>query len=155
MFDQLLARLRQVGALAETFHERHLEAPFEFLHLMRHRRLRQVQFLRRRSETAAFNHFDERSELIEIEAAHGYTVVYCFHQNNHLARRSSFAKIGCRGSRQRQQVRLAWPSPLTWTTSTPISKPSGFWGSRSNAPLYPLPLLTSSPPASSPAQSSN
>ena len=40
MFDQLLARLCQVGALAETFHEGHLEAPFEFLHLMRHGRLR-------------------------------------------------------------------------------------------------------------------
>ncbi len=59
MFDQLLARLCQVGALAETFHEGHLEAPFEFLHLMRHGRLRQVQFLCRRSETAAFNHFDD------------------------------------------------------------------------------------------------
>jgi hypothetical protein len=40
MFDQLLARLCQVGAFAETFHEGHLEAPFEFLHLMRHGRLR-------------------------------------------------------------------------------------------------------------------
>ncbi len=39
--------------------EGHLEAPFEFLHLMRHGRLRQVQFLCRRSETAAFNHFDD------------------------------------------------------------------------------------------------
>src|SRR5262249_56234625 len=85
----------------------------------------------------------------------GITVVYCFHQNNHLARRSSFAKIGCRGSRQRQQVRLAWPSPLTWTTSTPISKPSGFWGSRSNGRVYPLALLTSSPTDSSPGESSN
>jgi hypothetical protein len=31
-----------------------------------------VQLPCRRSETAAFNHFDERSELIEIETAHGY-----------------------------------------------------------------------------------
>jgi len=30
------------------------------------------QFLCRRSETAAFNRFDKRSELIEIETAHGY-----------------------------------------------------------------------------------
>ncbi len=29
-----------VCALAETFHEGHLESPFKFLHLMRHGRLR-------------------------------------------------------------------------------------------------------------------
>jgi hypothetical protein len=31
MFDQFLARLSQVSTLSETFHECHLEAPFEFL----------------------------------------------------------------------------------------------------------------------------
>ena len=40
MFDQFLARLSQVSTLSETFHECHLEAPFEFLHLVRHCRLR-------------------------------------------------------------------------------------------------------------------
>src|SRR5215468_3474623 len=39
----------------------HLEAPFGFVHLMRHGRLRSVKFLCRRSETAAFNHLDESS----------------------------------------------------------------------------------------------
>src|SRR5258708_13538106 len=31
MFDQFLVRLSQVSTLSETFHECHLEAPFEFL----------------------------------------------------------------------------------------------------------------------------
>ena len=56
----------------------HLEALFEFVHLMRHGRLRSVKFLCRRSETAAFNHLDESSELIEIEAAHGYKCCLLF-----------------------------------------------------------------------------
>src|SRR5262249_23224502 len=56
----------------------HLEAPFGFVHLMRHGRLRSVKFLCRRSETAAFNHLDESSELIEIEAAHGYKCCLLF-----------------------------------------------------------------------------
>jgi hypothetical protein len=39
---------------------------------MRHGRLRQVQFFAAAVKLAAFNHFYECSELIEIEAAHGY-----------------------------------------------------------------------------------
>jgi hypothetical protein len=42
------------------------------------------QFLSRRSETAAFNHFDKRSELIEMRMA--INVVYCSYQNNDVAR---------------------------------------------------------------------
>src|SRR5215471_2866565 len=44
MFDQLLARLCQVGPLAKPLHQSHLEAPLQFLDLMRHRGLGQVQF---------------------------------------------------------------------------------------------------------------
>src|SRR2546430_2928528 len=78
VFDQFLARLRQIRPLAETLHEGHLEAPLQFLDLMRHRRLREVQFLGRRRKTAAFNHLYECPQLIEIEAAHYYKCCLLF-----------------------------------------------------------------------------
>jgi hypothetical protein len=68
--DQLLTGLREVGALAEALHQIHVETPLEFLHLMRHRRLRQIELFCRGGETAALDDLDEGSQLIEVEAAH-------------------------------------------------------------------------------------
>ena len=69
--EQLLAGLRQVGALAEALHQIHVETALELLHLMRYRRLRQIELFCRRGETAALDDLDEGPELIEIEASHG------------------------------------------------------------------------------------
>jgi hypothetical protein len=70
VLDQLLACLREMRALADSFHQSDVEPPFQLLHLMRHRRLRQVQLLGRRREAAACHDFNEGPELIEIETAH-------------------------------------------------------------------------------------
>jgi hypothetical protein len=70
VLEQLFARLREIDALAQSFHERRFEASFQLLNLMRDRGLAQIEFRSRAREAAALHDFDKRPELIEIEAAH-------------------------------------------------------------------------------------
>jgi hypothetical protein len=70
VLDQLLPRFAQIGALAEPLHERDIQTTFQFLDLMRNRRLRQIQLFGSRGEVAMCDHLNKCPELIEIEAPH-------------------------------------------------------------------------------------
>jgi len=43
VLNQLFAGLREIDALAQSLHERHFEASFQLLNLMRDRRLAQIE----------------------------------------------------------------------------------------------------------------
>jgi len=62
MFDQFLARLREIGALAEPLDQPDLEAFLKFVKLMRDCGLREIECLGCRREAAPLDHFDKGTE---------------------------------------------------------------------------------------------
>ena len=67
MRDQLAAGGCGNGTLADALNKLHLAAILQFTDLLADGRLRQMQTLRRLGKAAKLNHFDQRTQLVEVQ----------------------------------------------------------------------------------------
>src|SRR5256714_8984395 len=65
--DERLARLVQFGPVSRPVEKRHPDLPFQGGHLLAHRRLREIERLRRGRERALASHLAEHPESLQIE----------------------------------------------------------------------------------------